>query len=334
MIITLVAVLLFPQRASAALLSFGKEAEAQVIEEKQNTQTIALLEGFSAPEVKAVKTEIEVVGGEGVLLPVTSPTGASIEFFEEGTTGEISLYVVHEGDTLADIAKMFGVSTNTIKWANELESSKLKVGQTLVILPITGVRYQIKKGDTLKAIAKKFGGDVTEIEQFNELVASESLTVGDYIIIPDGEIDVIVSDKKPTVQNNSKNLKNVAAGYYIRPIGVNSKWRVSQRFHGKFNAYDIASPTGTPILASAGGIVVRAKNSGWNTGYGKVVAIMHENGTQTLYAHMSETLVKVGDRVDQGGLIGLVGSTGRSTGPHLHFEIRNANARAILTQLY
>ncbi|MCK5059525.1 MAG: M23 family metallopeptidase, partial [Candidatus Pacebacteria bacterium] len=108
-------------------------------------------------------------------------------------------------------------------------------------------------------------------------------------------------------------------GYYIKPVNG----RKSQGLHG-YNAVDIAAPYGTPIVAAASGVVIISRATGWNGGYGGYVVISHNNGTQTLYAHMSSDIVSVGDVVQQGQVIGYVGSTGRSTGPHLHIEVRGA----------
>lgn len=322
-------------RAEAGFLSFAKQAEAQTDDglNKPNTQTLPILEGFSSPIAGETSDNTLAVETDGSLVPVIGPMGTAADLGEEDfSDGQISLYVVREGDTLAAIAKMYDVSTNTIIWANDLDSSKLKVGDTLIILPITGVQYEIKKGDTLESIAKKFDGDVSEIRRFNGLGLEEKLIPGEFLIIPDGEVKSVTS-KKPIVKNKNP-LKSVAASYYIRPVGPNSKWRKSQGFHGPYNGIDIAASTGTPLLAAAAGKVIRSKDAGWNGGYGKMIIIAHDNGTQTLYAHLSKAIVGVGERVDQGQTIGLTGSTGRSTGPHLHFEIRGAAARPILSELY
>ena len=110
------------------------------------------------------------------------------------------------------------------------------------------------------------------------------------------------------------------SGYYLRPISGGTR---TQGIHG-FNAVDLAASVGTPIMASASGKVIISKNSGWNGGYGNYIVIEHPNGTQTLYAHASKVIVFSGQSVVQGQVIGYVGSTGRSTGAHVHFEIRGA----------
>jgi murein DD-endopeptidase MepM/ murein hydrolase activator NlpD len=99
--------------------------------------------------------------------------------------------------------------------------------------------------------------------------------------------------------------------------------RKSQGIHG-YNGVDLAAPTGTQVLAAASGQVLISRFGGWNGGYGNYIVIKHSNGTQTLYAHNSANYVSVGQWVSQGDVIGLVGNTGKSTGSHLHFEVRGA----------
>lgn len=226
--------------------------------------------------------------------------------------GDISIYVVREGDSLSGIAQMFDVSVNTIVWANDIpRATAIYEGQVLVILPVSGLKYEVKKGDTLASLAKRYHGDLEEIAQFNDLDPNGALAVGTEIIIPDGEMVAVEGSSGPAP---------VFVDFFMRPIKVGKK---TQGIHG-YNGVDIGAPTGTPVLASAAGTVMVSRSGGWNGGYGNFIVIKHSNGTQTLYAHNSENLVKVGAKVVQGQVIGYVGSTGKSTGPHLHFEVRGA----------
>ncbi len=235
----------------------------------------------------------------------------------------ISIYVVQKGDTLSEIAEKFGVTVNTIKWANDLKKTdSIKIGQKLVILPVTGVKYVVKNGGTLKDIIKKVGGSIEEAAAFNGVEPDEYLAKGTELIIPNGEIK---EPKKKAVKiksyvRSTGTGKVVRAGYFIRPVkgGVRT-----QGIHGH-NAVDLASTYGAAIYAAASGQVIISKSRGWNGGYGHYVVIKHPNGTQTLYSHLSKNFVSVGDQVKQGQVIGAMGSTGRSTGVHLHFEVRGA----------
>jgi murein DD-endopeptidase MepM/ murein hydrolase activator NlpD len=230
---------------------------------------------------------------------------------------------VREGDTLERIAKMFEVTVNTVRWTNNLDrKAVLKVGQELTILPISGIPYTVKRGDTLASIAKATGGDAEEIALFNDI--SGSLAAGTALIIPDGELSTPAPAPAPR-RNVATGVRPVgttggvdSSGYYLAPL---SRYVRTQGIHG-YNSVDLGAPVGTPILASASGEVILSRTGSWNGGYGNYVVISHDNGSQTLYAHQSRVAVGVGEHVVKGQVIGYVGNTGRSTGPHLHFEIR------------
>lgn len=261
----------------------------------------------------------DVIIEDGALVPQEGPSGAGADVVRQKNS-TISIYVVRPGDTLSAIAEMFDVSVNTILWANDLpRASRIQVGQTLTILPVTGITYTVKKGDTLASIAKRYGGDASEIASYNGLEGA--LAAGSEIIIPDGEAIAPVPSTSP--RQGASYVSNpgspTQAGYYLRPISGGIR---SQGIHG-YNGVDLAAPIGTPIVASAAGDVMIAKSSGWNGGYGQYVVIQHDNGSQTLYSHNSSVIVGVGEHVQQGQVIGYVGESGKATGPHVHFEIRN-----------
>lgn len=301
---------------------FAQEVEAETSIPPVNSQNMGLLAAAVNPDPNPAKGggDITVVGGMA-LLSEAGPEGTLADI-EENQNPTISTYVVREGDTLGGIAKMFGVTTNTIAWANDVSRGIIRPGQTLVILPISGVRHTVGKNDTLQSIAKKYKADINEIIQYNYLSENVKLSIGDIVIVPDGEIAPVV---RPTLTGaRTAKLRGVSNleydGYYLRPIIGGRK---TQGLHG-YNGVDLASYTGAPILASAVGEVIIAKSSGWNGGYGNYIVIAHQNGTQTLYAHLSSLTVSPGQGVTRGTIIGYMGSTGRSTGPHLHFEIRGA----------
>lgn len=277
-----------------------------------------LLEGYlNINPVGTGRTEIAIVDSSAL----ASNGGEDETFVDLGKsgTGQISVYVVRQGDTLSEIAEMFGVSTNTIIWANNIKSGVIKEGQELVILPISGVRHVVKSGDTLKSLALKYKADLDDILSYNGLIADSKLKAGDIVIIPDG----VVSATQNSLTSGSRISQNypVYTGYYLRPIVGGRK---SQNVRHGHNGVDLAAPVYTPILASAEGKVIISRAGGYNGGYGTYVVISHPNGTQTLYAHMSVNNVSAGQQVAQGQVIGAIGMTGRTTGPHLHFEIRGA----------
>lgn len=300
-----------------------------------NSQTVPLLSPTFNPDPNAAKGGGDITVLSSALLPQAGPDGTAADIEEWPASSQVSVYTVRAGDTLSGIAQMFGVTVNTIIWANNIQNGVIHEGDRLVILPITGVRHTVVKGDTLASLAKEFHADAGDIASYNGLDVNAQLVVGSTVLIPNGEI----SGTGPSSPSTSKSKSSVhrltkapnepylggsgpdLGSYYAWPLdgGV-----ITQGLHG-WNAVDIGAPKGTPIYAAAAGTVIVANHSGgWNGGYGNYVVIEHDNGTQTLYAHMSKVLVAAGDTVAQGDTIGLVGMTGEATGPHLHFEVRGA----------
>lgn len=278
-----------------------------------NSQTVELL----SPENGAVGGgDVSIVDGQALL----SEDGGRTATDGVPTSDKISVYIVKKGDSLSAIARMFGVTVNTIVWANDISRGIISEGQRLVILPISGIRYTVKSGDTFKTIASKYKGDADEIASYNGMQGSK-LVIGDEILIPDGEISLPAPAATRINAKSTGSSSASADGYYIRPVGNNAV--KTQGLHG-FNGVDLALSLGSPVVASASGSVIISRSGGWNGGYGQYIVISHDNGTQTLYAHLSANLVAEGTRVSQGELIGRIGSTGRSTGSHVHFEIRGA----------
>lgn len=312
--------------AYAGFFSFFGEifTKANTQEKLINSQNIVLLAAAAGPEFSPKNDYPEVNTVSGVaLLADTGPVGGPADVQgDEYNHGQISIYVVREGDTFSGIAEMFNVSVNTILWANDIaRGSKLQVGQTLVILPVSGVQYVVKKGDTVASIAKKYKGDADEIRHFNDLGEDATLSVGTTLIIPDGEITTPVVATRPATSKLRSAGGPVYDGYYAVPLPAG--YRKTQGLHG-YNGVDLALYRDAPVFAAAGGKVIVARGSGYNGGYGKYVVVAHSNGTQTLYGHLSSVSVSVGDVVFSGQHLGTLGNTGRSTGPHLHFEVRGA----------
>jgi murein DD-endopeptidase MepM/ murein hydrolase activator NlpD len=253
------------------------------------------------------------------LMANAGPDGTVVDITHATVGGEVTTYVVSEGDTFSSIASKNGISVNTVLWANNLTSkSTLKPGQTLVILPVTGIEHTVQRGETVASLAKKYSGDVQDILSYNGLESNAALTAGTKIIIPDGVPAVSTPAKKSTAKK-SVSLPSVGGFGNPLPSGVCTQTR-----HGN-NGVDIGASSGSPIYAAASGTVIIAlNNGGYNGGFGNYVVINHPNGTQTLYAHMSRTATSVGASVGRGELIGYVGSTGKSTGNHLHFEVHKA----------
>ena len=314
--------------ANAGFFYFGEEILKTSAPNSQKTAN------FNAQNIQLLASSLnyESTGSNGggditivnnnSLLPDSGPLGTIADIEDQTGSDQISIYVVREGDSLSQIASMFNVSVNTIVWSNDIDrGSKIVPGQTLVILPISGVKYEVKKGDTVKSIAKKLNSDVDEIIKFNDLPASGQLAEGQTIIVPNGEIAPALAAKPGLKSSPVRGANGPSyAGYYIRPIVAGRK---SQGLHG-YNGVDLADSCGTPVMASASGDVIINRSGGWNGGYGNYVVVSHSNGTQTLYSHLSSSIVSAGWHVVRGQVIGYVGSTGKSTGCHLHFEVRGA----------
>lgn len=315
-----------------------------------NSQTIALLQAnVSSASIFNDKKEekdntlysednINIIS-ENALLSSAGALGVSdgtksTDFSLEDT----SVYVIRKGDSLSQIAEMFGVSVNTILWANDMKKGdKLKEGDVLFILPISGLEHTVTKGQTLQSIAKLYKADLNEIALYNSITQDTKLAIGDELIIPGGDMIHEGGDKPASNLGSSvakdKNYYNTHPiqnflGYFINPLPTGRK---TQGLHGPGNrGIDIGAPTGAPIYASANGTVLIVKTgcvvgqTRCGGGYGNMAIIQHANGTKTLYGHMSKVATNIGDQVTQGQIIGYNGSTGRSTGPHIHFEVFNA----------
>ncbi len=280
-----------------------------------------------------------LVGG-AALLAQEGPAGTVADIENQPASAQISVYTVHNGDTLSGIAKMFDVTPNTIVWANDIKGGVVRPGEQLIILPITGIQHTVLRGETLAGLAKTYRSDAHDIAQYNGLADDAALVVGSVVLIPNGELggsSAAAAKPKSSVSSNTQKIKNIAtgktkqpylggsgaalSGYYAWPVDGGD---ISQGLHG-WNAVDIRAPKGTSIFAAAPGVVIIAReNGGWNGGYGNYIVIQHLNGTQTLYAHASKILVTPGQSVAQGQTIAKVGQTGEATGPHLHFEVRGA----------
>ncbi|MFM2340060.1 MAG: hypothetical protein RLZZ360_696 [Candidatus Parcubacteria bacterium] len=276
-----------------------------------------LLVAANNPDPSSSRGDADVLAQDGALVS-SGPIGKDEISAKKQSSGEISVYTVREGDSLSMIAEMFDVTANTILWANDLSSAKaIKPGDTLIILPIAGVRHIVKSGDTLASIAKKYEANAEEVASYNQLAKDAPLTIGETVIVPGGALHTTVVAKK-TNGTSKATATAKGTGSFVHPAPGTIK---TQGIHG-YNGVDFGGSVGTPVRAALGGEVIVSKSSGWNGGYGQYVVIKHNNGTQTLYAHLSSNSVGVGDTVVAGETIGGLGNTGKSTGPHLHFEVR------------
>ncbi len=335
------------------------------------------------PRPSSLETEAPTPAAftEPVLAVTETPTAPPVE------RTEVTTYTVRSGDTIAVIARRHGISTNTVLWANGLTSnSRLRPGDELKLLPVSGVMHTVKRGETLASIAKLYSVPVTELAEGNPKV--KSLIAGADLIIPGGTppaTRVVVAPKpiQPATPINTPSaptatapkastitvppktaktpkvtsvkgvrsdipiarIKNKAYDVYqelansaedtreqpveeVEETAAQSKakllWPTSKRIINQYYGWnhtgvDLDGDYTDFIIASEDGIV---RESGWNNGgYGLQVVIDHAGAIRTRYAHASKLFVKVGDEVKRGEVIGYVGTTGRSTGTHLHYEV-------------
>ncbi len=229
-------------------------------------------------------------------------------------------YTVERGDTLSTIAEKFGISVETIRWANNLLNDNITVGDSLKILPVTGIAYKVAKGDSVYSIARKLDTEAQKIVDFpfNDFANPEtfSLVEGQILIVPDGI--------KPAEQPTFRRQVYIAQGPVIFS-GLGFTWPVrgviSQFSTWYHTALDIAASSGTPVVAAQNGVVESVNVGTWDSGYGTNVYIRNGD-VQTHYTHLSGINVSVGQTVSAGStVLGWIGMTGRTTGPHLHFEV-------------
>lgn len=268
------------------------------------------------------------VGSPSAVLSAATENPEMSTLVSDHGRDKIIDYEIREGDTISSIADKFQISQETIIWQNNLpKKAILKPGQRLQILPVTGVSHTVQKGETIYSIAKKYDAEPQAMADFpfNTFVNDETfaLAVGQRLIVPDG----VKPEEAPPPRAFANRITPdagavTASGVFVWP----ASGRITQPFSWYHTGVDIANRESPDVLAADSGTV---KTVGWpdNSGYGNRVVIDHGNGYQTLYAHLAAIYVVSGTRVAKGQAVGKMGTTGRSTGIHLHFEIRVNGAR-------
>lgn len=281
--------------------------------------------------VGGIDTELDfstiIEGGAVVTRPgIISPFNPTdVEQTVESARQGVTVYTVQAGENLSAIAGQFNVSVETILWQNGLTAkSVIRPGDKLEILPTSGVMHKVVRNETVGSIAQKYKVDESVIIAANNLFDGHDIQIAQQLVIPGGK--KIVPYVAPKAKTNVPQVSSITK-LFIPPTGLVSDsgmlWpagvrRISQYFSWRHAGLDIAGPTGTPIYAAESGTVVF---SGWATGYGNSILIDHGNGIRTRYGHASKLYVTKGDEVVKGQTIMAMGSTGWSTGPHLHFEV-------------
>jgi LysM repeat protein len=304
----------------ASLISDGNSYQDKLIEDYPNLSIAKLQRNFKYGQ-DSLNSTTNILTKEQAPLAIAdnAPRSSTI------------IYTIQEGDTISSIARRFKVSINTILWENDLKATSLiKPGKQLTILPVTGVAHVVNRGQTLGQIAKLYDIKEEDILKINDIKNPGQIIAGAKIIIPGGNKLATASSTNISrqVTSSAEKLKSIITkdrtSSAVIPTGGKMAWpttgyRITQYYSWRHTGLDIADKIGTPIYAADSGTV---QTVGYNRGgYGNQIVINHGGGKQTRYAHLSAFDVRVGQKVNKGQYIGAMGSTGRSTGPHLHFEV-------------
>jgi murein DD-endopeptidase MepM/ murein hydrolase activator NlpD len=289
--------------------------------------------GLAGPDPEVIQRDF--VLGADAAAPVTN------------RPRELGTYTVVSGDTVFGIALKFGLRPETILWSNyntlKDNFDLISIGQQFTIPPEDGLIVEVEVGDTIDGLARRYRVDPASIlgEPVNKLSdLNQPLGIGQVIFVPGGERETVVWQVPKPVE-----VRRTATGVRVYRVGVCGEvaipslgsgtfiYPTNRRYLSGYNfgryhpGLDFAGRLGEPIYASDAGTVIYAGYSlnaaGAPVGYGQYVVLDHGNGYQTLYAHASQLFVRCGQQVQRGAVIAAIGSIGRSTGPHLHYEIRN-----------
>lgn len=284
-------------------------------------------------DIRADFSAVVASYGAGVFYPVTDNRGGRLvkndgSFIASGnpltnvvaTRDGLKRYTVQKKDTLARVATQFGIDAGTLKGANPGARSGLRAGQQLTILPVSGILYTITESDSLESLVVRFGVNPDLVKRYNPDFQRILGSANGTLILPFVKPDKAFLSQKITELPDLK-------GYFTLPA---RGWNLGE-LHEK-NAVDIANKCGSEVYAAAEGVVVPDEKlgdgtEGWNDGYGTFVLLEHPNGTRTRYAHLGRALVKAGEELNTGAIIGIMGNTGNTHGPtgcHLHFEVLDA----------
>jgi murein DD-endopeptidase MepM/ murein hydrolase activator NlpD len=329
-----------PHTASASFFSsilgvfVGKNTSASELSEgssfeRYNSQNIPILEANLTPDLRNTISENSqmLLTGQTIEIPEDALFEYDIE--EYATTEKIVNYVVKSGDSIEKIAKTLGVSKESVSYAAALKKGqKLQVGQSLAIIPISLPKEAPKTPVSREVATKVETPKKAVVEPKKAEVSPKAVAPIARTAVVEKEIveeapavvasRVVEVEDAKTSEVSSSNKENSAGYIWPFPAGAG---RVSQGLHSD-QAYDFAAPIGTPIYAVNNGSVLIAKASGYNGGYGKYIVVDFDDGRQAIFAHLNTLKASAGDTVKKGEIIGYVGNTGRSTGPHLHLGFR------------
>lgn len=315
-----------------------------VLEKGDTIESIAAAYGLSAADIRAAN-EIKAAEmpdyAEVIYIPdskeyvihtleyVRKLKKVEEDFKRQGKPVDTQTHIVQQGDSLWSIASRYNLELDTIIGSNRLSDvNKLTLGMTLRIPNQDGIFINVSKNDSVEKLAKKYGIYKEAVYTANMMREDAQLQVGKEVFLPGAKL---VAAAEPA--NAANKTAGRAAAKIIGVSGVKFRWPLVGHITSQYgwrrspfgsrrvfhSGLDIGAPKGRAIVAAAAGNVVY---SGWMGGYGYAVVIAHSDGSSTLYGHCSSLVAKKGDSVRSGQIIARVGSTGRSTGNHLHFEVR------------
>ncbi len=293
---------------------FGEEVFSDIPEAPFTISENGFIDNFAGFDTSGLQ-EVLIEDKEGGLVRKVHP-----RLLDRAIT-----YTVKSGDNPSKISHKFGIKVSTLLWNNNLTAkSTLKPGQKLTIPPTDGIYYSVQLGESLSQIAQIHDIPLSDIYQYNSFKEGDAIQVGQEIFLPQARKIFV---QQPLVDTSTGKVFRQQTPQ-IKSIGFKLKrpttGTLTQGVRKGHTALDIANKLNTPIYASEDGVVSVSKD-GWNYGYGNYMIIDHDNGVQTVYAHLNTRKIDVGQKVQKGQIIGLMGNTGRvagRTGIHLHYEIR------------
>jgi murein DD-endopeptidase MepM/ murein hydrolase activator NlpD len=321
--------LAFSQVAAAA-----PQQEEAVLHASILPQTLVTAQSTETPTPLVLQSPALLAGANEVMVAASAPATP----VPTPPSPVYIIYTVQDGDTIDGVAARYGISSDSIIWNNlDLENADtLAVGQFLRVPMSEGIIYEIRMGETLSDLAARFGVGVDTITGFpgNHLANADGIAENQMIFIPNGSLPALpppsTATPPPPAEGAAPPPAQPSDDGSQEPVAPSSSgfiWPV----HGRISSYfgsghplgidiDQFNSPGAPIVAAASGVVTFAGGDSCCS-YGLYVVVNHQNGFETLYAHMSDFTVSQGEYVNQGDVIGYVGLTGRTTGYHLHFEV-------------
>lgn len=314
---------------------------------------------FEAREIWRLRVEITRWKGTSALLRVVYAIFALViigcahcplPVREQPPKGyQFVAYRVKPGDTLVCIGREHGISAESIAAINAIaDQNRIQVNQRIwvpkrkfsILSPFrkSGEFVRVSKDETIMSLSRKFGSDASEIVSYNRIQNADYIVPGRLLFLPGGSYERVVvreEKKKPVTKRVAAPKPSMGTGQLGWPVDI-GKFKITSRFGERHSrphtGLDLAAPCGTTIRAAKDGIVIVASEN--LRGYGKTVVLLHEGGLKTIYAHASRICVKSGQKIRKGEKIAEVGSTGRSTGYHLHFEVREKTEKPIDPMLF